>query len=228
MRAGIVSIKVPIGSIDFKPGSEDVSQLRESIKKYGLLQPVGITQKKTGYSLVFGRRRIQACQELGYKYIHAVLLSIKEEEKNCVAACENIHRQPMDMAALAEAVLGISEGTPEEELCLSRQQTERVKDYLLLNKDAQEKAREIEPHYIDIAAGDSGYLLRLYELVKELPDMAKEKVWLSVLSDKRIFINEIEKILKLMRQGGYQELIREDEERIVIMKKETEIKGRAI
>ena len=98
----------------------------------------------------------------------------------------------------------------------------------MLNKDAQEKAREIEPHYIDIAAGDSGYLLRLYELVKELPDMAKEKVRLSVLSDKRIFINEIEKILKLMRQGGYQELIREDEERIVIMKKETEIKGRAI
>ena len=58
--------------------------------------------------------------------------------------------------------------------------------------------------------------------------MAKEKVRLSVLSDRRIFINEIEKILKLMRQGGYQELIREDEERIVIIKKETEVKGQAI
>jgi len=228
LRAGIVSIKVPISSIDFKPGGGDVAQLRESIQKYGLLQPVGITQKETGYSLVFGRRRIQACQELGYKYIHAVLLSIKEEERNCVAACENIHRRPMDTAALADAVLGISEGSPEEELCLSRQQTERIKNYLLLDKEAQMKAGEIDPHYVDIAAGDSGYLLRLYELVRELPDMAKEKVRLSVLSDRRIFINEIEKILKLMRQGGYQELIREDEERIVIIKKETEVKGQAI
>ena len=145
-----------------------------------------------------------------------------------MAACENIHRRPMDTAALADAVLGISEGSPEEELCLSRQQTERIKNYLLLDKEAQMKAGEIDPHYVDIAAGDSGYLLRLYELVRELPDMAKEKVRLSVLSDRRIFINEIEKILKLMRQGGYQELIREDEERIVIIKKETEVKGQAI
>lgn len=228
MRAGIVSIKVPIGSIDFKPGEEDVAQLRESIKKYGLLQPVGITQKENGYGLVFGRRRIQACQELGHKYIHAVLLSVKEEEKACVAACENIHRRPADIACLAEAVLALCQGSPEEELCFSRQQTERVKNYLLLEEDAQAKAQQADPAYIDIAAGDSGYFMRLCELARELPEMAKEKVRLSVLSDKRIFINEIEKILKLMRQGGYQDLITEDEDCIVIMKKEKAVEEKAI
>ncbi len=230
MRAGIVSIKVPIGSIDFKPSNEDVTQLKQSIEKYGLLQPIGITQKETGYHLVFGSRRIQACQELGHKYIHAVLLSIKEEEKNCVAACENIHRRSVNISTLADAMLAICDGSAEEELCLSRQQTERVKNFLLLTKDAQDKAREMDPRYIDLAAGDSGYLLRLYELTRELPDMAKEKVRLSVLSDKRIFINEIEKILKLMRQGGYQELIQEDEEHIIITKKEKTLpaEGKAI
>ena len=46
MRAGIVYIKVPIDAINYEKTDDDVTFLKESIKMYGLLQPVGIKAKK--------------------------------------------------------------------------------------------------------------------------------------------------------------------------------------
>ena len=69
MRAGIVYTKLPISLIKFDYIKDDVSELKESIKMYGLLQPIGVVRDgEKNYKLIFGNRRIKACAELKQKY----------------------------------------------------------------------------------------------------------------------------------------------------------------
>ncbi len=219
MRAGMVYVKVPISTIEFDLPDEDVTLLRESIRVYGLLQPVGITKKDDGYKLIFGRRRVKACLELGQKYIHSVLLTVRGDDA-IFRAVENIHRQNLDAASLAEYALGITEGDVREILCLDFGQESLVRDYLMLPEDAKKAVNANTEQFISRSHGDGTYFLKMCHALEDVPVNAKDKVRLSVLSDKRIFINEIEKILKLMRSGGYTDSITEDDECIIIRKKQ--------
>lgn len=51
----------------------DISALCESIERQGLLQPIGITKAK---QLVFGERRLRACEKLGLKAIEARVVDV--------------------------------------------------------------------------------------------------------------------------------------------------------
>ncbi len=216
MRAGIVYIKVPIAKIKAENVSDDVSLLKESIKAYGLLQPVGIVPYHNEYKLIFGSRRLKACRELNQKYIHAVLLSVREDEEKYLSYVENIHRSDgMNALFKASALRGCD---LKNLLCLSHEQTCFIGNYLSLSEEAKKSVDTFSSKYVNSALGDSKYFLRMVELEKNIPSAAKEKVRLSVLSDKRIFLNEIEKILDLMRMGGHSDTVFEDNDRIVIKK----------
>ena len=52
----------------------DISGLAASIDQIGLLQPIGVTPE---YNLVFGHRRLLACQQLGRETIEASLIDIQ-------------------------------------------------------------------------------------------------------------------------------------------------------
>ncbi len=220
MRAGIVYVKVPISTIEFDLPDDDVTLLKESIRIYGLLQPVGVVKKSDGYKLVFGRRRIKACLELGQKYIHSVLLTVRGEEENVLKAIENIHRKRLDATSLAEYALDIPDGDVCETLCLDSTQEAIIRSYLMLPSNAKRAVSENTEQFIECAHGDGAYFLKMCRALKDVPVSAKDKVRLSVLSDKRIFINEIEKILELMRSGGYNDSITENDECIIISKKQ--------
>ena len=218
MRAGMISIKVPISAIWYEDISDDVTYLRESICAYGLLQPVGIVRRDAGYKLLFGRRRIKACRELGMKYIHAILLTAREDEEKIFAAEENIQHKETDIATLTEYALSLNGGSIEEGLCISQKSAQAVSSYLKLSDEAKENIKGENEFLIEKSNGDSEYFIKMCRLLDDVPVNAKDKIRLSVLSDKRIFINEIEKILKLMRIGGYTDSISENEECIIIKK----------
>lgn len=215
MRAGIVYTKLPINLIKFDYVKDDVSLLKESIKMYGLLQPVGVVRDgENGYKLLFGNRRIKACMELELKYIHAVLLSFREDEQKHINAIENIHRT----SALPSLLQLNREYDLKSLLCLSDETMRFLSNYYLLSNDAKKEVDDFTQKYVNSSLGDSKYFLRMIELEKNIPAAAKDKVRLSVLSDKRIFINEIEKILDLMKAGGHKDTIFEDSDRIIIKK----------
>lgn len=220
MRAGQVYIKVPISAISYDETDSDVSKLKESIKTCGLLQPVGIVLRDTGYKLIFGHRRIKACRELDMQYIHAVLLTVREGEEEIFALNENIHRRQMPVSEIAQRVLKAGSGGIEEMLSLSREQAQDIKNYLVLNTKAKEMLNENNEQYLSASKGESEYFIRMCRLARQIPVTAAEHVRVSVMSDKRIFINEIEKIIKLMRQGGYGANVSEDEEKIIIQKRD--------
>lgn len=51
----------------------NLDELTESIQSYGLLQPIGINNEK---ELVFGYRRLRACEKLGNEEIEANIVDV--------------------------------------------------------------------------------------------------------------------------------------------------------
>lgn len=64
----------------FKKELDDITGLTNSINKIGLLNPISVRKVKEGFKLVVGRRRIAACENLGWVKIPARVLAISEYE----------------------------------------------------------------------------------------------------------------------------------------------------
>ena len=66
-----------------------------SIKKEGLLSPIGVRKKGEKYEVVFGNRRLEAVRKLGIKTIDAIVLTGRQKEEDFLLTnlTENIQRQ---------------------------------------------------------------------------------------------------------------------------------------
>ena len=85
---------------EFEP--EKITELMQSIKTYGLLQPVLVRKnEKGGYELVVGERRYRACKQLGWTVIPAVIKELSESAMATVALIENLQRE--NLSFLEEA-----------------------------------------------------------------------------------------------------------------------------
>jgi ParB family chromosome partitioning protein len=76
-------------------------ELTESIRQYGVLQPVIVTRKDGLYHLVVGERRLRAARSLGLQRIPALVKEMAWEEMLKVALVENLQRE--DLGPLEEA-----------------------------------------------------------------------------------------------------------------------------
>jgi ParB family chromosome partitioning protein len=80
-----------------------LEQLSESIKNYGVLQPLVVTPVKDGvYEIIAGERRWRASQLAGLKKIPAIVRTTKELERLEIAIVENVQR--VDLSPLEQAV----------------------------------------------------------------------------------------------------------------------------
>ncbi len=114
--------------IDTNPGqprkvfSEDeLDSLTNSIKKYGVLQPMVVVQKEgtDRFLLVAGERRLRACRRAGVEEVPVVLRNEKNERENLILAMvENLQRANLNPIeeALAYEVLLEEYGCSQEEL----------------------------------------------------------------------------------------------------------------
>ena len=98
-------MQIPISEIKVKKRIRknlgDISSLAASLKKYGQINPVIITQKKV---LVAGERRLEAAKALGWKSINAEILEISNPiEKLEFEIEENIQRQDFSPEEEAKA-----------------------------------------------------------------------------------------------------------------------------
>ncbi len=81
----------------------NLRELAESIKEYGVIQPLIVTPKKDGkYSLIAGERRWRASQIAGLNEVPVVIRDSKEQEKLEIALIENVQR--VDLSPLETAV----------------------------------------------------------------------------------------------------------------------------
>lgn len=100
---------IPVNNILPNPGQprrhfapEELQELSASIKEYGVLQPILVTERTDGgYELVAGERRLRATKLAGLPTIPALIKKMADQAKLEVALVENIQRQ--DLNALEEA-----------------------------------------------------------------------------------------------------------------------------
>ncbi|MBO4863484.1 MAG: ParB/RepB/Spo0J family partition protein [Eubacterium sp.] len=86
-----------------KEFNEDLlAELADSIKKYGIIQPIVVTKKGKGYQIIAGERRWRAARMAGLKEIPAIVREYTDKESMEVALIENLQRS--DLNAVEEAL----------------------------------------------------------------------------------------------------------------------------
>ncbi len=69
---------------------EAINELAESIKQYGVLQPICVRfLNKQSYEIVFGERRLKACKELGMFYIPCIIADVCDRDCAVISLAEN-------------------------------------------------------------------------------------------------------------------------------------------
>ena len=77
-------------------------ELSESIKQYGVLHPLLVSDKKDYYEIIAGERRWRAAKLAGLKEVPVIIKDFSDQEVVEIALIENIQRE--DLNAIEEAV----------------------------------------------------------------------------------------------------------------------------
>lgn len=97
--------------------AESLSELSESIKTHGLLQPIVVKEDLDGYVLIAGERRLRASKLAKTKTIKAIVVSVSDEQMRQHALIENIQRDelnPIDLAQAYQELIEIHELTHDQ------------------------------------------------------------------------------------------------------------------
>ncbi len=85
-----------------KTFNDDISELAESIRAHGVLQPITVRPLGEKYEIVMGERRYRACEKLGMHKIPCMIVEMNDRETMEVALIENLQRQ--DLSPIEEAL----------------------------------------------------------------------------------------------------------------------------
>lgn len=92
---------------------EALEELAESIKRYGVIQPIIVVKKDDYYEIVAGERRWRASKKAGLKEIPAIVREGNERKNKEIALIENVQREDLNAY---EKALGIKELMDEYDL----------------------------------------------------------------------------------------------------------------
>ena len=79
-----------------KFNQEALEELAQSIKEYGIIQPIVVTQKDGYYSIIAGERRYKASALAGMTKIPAIIRNLDDKEAAKVALLENLQRKNLN------------------------------------------------------------------------------------------------------------------------------------
>ena len=76
---------------------EAIAQLAESIRQYGVLNPLTVRRAPGGgYELVAGERRLRAARVAGLNDVPCLLIAADNEDSSAIALVENLQRRDLD------------------------------------------------------------------------------------------------------------------------------------
>lgn len=95
-----------------------LDELAESIKNYGVFQPIIVKKSIKGYDLVAGERRLRASKLAGLETIPAIVREFSDDQMREIALLENLQRENLTSIELAWAYKNIidNSGMNQEEL----------------------------------------------------------------------------------------------------------------
>lgn len=126
-----------------------IGDLAASIKRYGILQPIVVTQTQNGnYMIIAGERRWRAAKKAKLSQVPAIVRSTKELEQLELALIENVQRvdlSPLEQAASIEYLheqLGSTYEAVAERLGKATSTVHNIVRLLLLPDRAAQALRE--------------------------------------------------------------------------------------
>lgn len=115
MPDGSYFAEIPVAEVSPNPrqprqvfDEESLTELAESIKEVGLLQPIVVRKADAGYELIVGERRWRAHQVAGLAEIPAIVRATEDGHLLRDALLENLHRtqlNPLEEAAAYQQLL---------------------------------------------------------------------------------------------------------------------------
>ena len=146
--------EIPLNEIRSNPyqprksfSEESLKELSESIKEYGVVQPIIVKKSIKGYELVAGERRTKAALLAGLDTIPAIVKDFTDDEMMEIALLENIQREdlnPIDEATSVANIIRIRNLTQEDfarKFGKSRSYITNLLGILRLPKVVQEKVK---------------------------------------------------------------------------------------
>ena len=83
---------------------EALAELSESIKSYGILNPLTVRLRSGKYELVAGERRLRAAKLAGLQEVPCILLDVNMEDASLIALVENLQRRDLDFIEEAAGI----------------------------------------------------------------------------------------------------------------------------
>ena len=173
---------------------EKINELAESVKNYGVLQPLLVQKKGSFYEIIAGERRWRAAKAAGLKEVPAVLKEYSKQEAMEISLIENVQRA--DLNPIEEA-LGYKQlinefGLTQEKIAIrvAKSRVAITNTMRLLKLDEQIQNMLIQGV---ISSGHARALLSLEDTMMQLK-AAKE------ILDKKLSVRETEKLVKRMQK----------------------------
>ena len=80
-----------------------IEELADSIKQYGVIQPLIVQKKDKYYEIIAGERRWRACKEAGLKEVPVIIKNYDEKETLKISLIENLQREDLNPIEEAKA-----------------------------------------------------------------------------------------------------------------------------
>ncbi len=216
-----------------------IQELAQSIKTYGMLQPIIVTAEANGYSIVAGERRFMACKLLNWQEIPAIIRDYRDSSLAAVALIENLQRENLNIIEEAKGYkrlieefeltqevlaqrLGKSQSSIANKIRLLKLPQE-IKSLIgegklterhartLLKLDSPEKQQQAAQFIIENNLNVSDAEKLVNELGQQKQRHEEKGRRKMVVRDLRIFLNTIKQAVHVIRQAGLNPSFEEQE-----------------
>ncbi len=109
-------IQIPTNQLEPNPlqprgiiSPESVSELVESIREHGILEPLIIAKTPAGYQIIAGERRWRAARILKLSYVPAIVKETTPQQMLEMAIVENVQRRDLNPIERAKAFLRLKD-----------------------------------------------------------------------------------------------------------------------
>ena len=169
-------------------------ELAESIKQFGVLQPLLVQDRKDYYEIIAGERRWRAAKIAGLKEVPVIIKKLTEQEMVEISLIENIQREnlnPIEEALAYKRLLNefnLKQDEVAERLSKSRTAVTNSMRLLKLNEKVQQMV-------IDdmLTTGHARALLGI-------EDQEKQYVVAQQIFDEKLSVRETEKLVKKIQK----------------------------
>lgn len=165
-------------------------ELSESVKQYGILQPLLVSDKKDYYEIIAGERRWRAAKLAGLKEVPVIVKEFSEQELVEISLIENIQREDLNAVEEAMAYKRLMDEfhLKQDEIAdrVGKSRTAVTNSMRLLKLSAKVQQMLIDEM---ITAGHARAILAV-------SDMEKQESLAMRVFDEKLSVRETEKLVK--------------------------------